>query len=134
MNRQTNNQLLPFPIDVPPLESFLYWHSNVDEDPASQWFRARSWRAAEVAVSCYAEALSSCLVRLDHPRHDAVIDGFVGVQPEVALHVDGHLLIRPAGLLRDGARDALTRAQDFLGLNGDVRRRTAGAAGRADES
>ncbi|HEY0940509.1 MAG TPA: LysR family transcriptional regulator [Steroidobacter sp.] len=40
-NRQTGNQLLPFPIEVPPLESFLYWHSNVDEDPASQWFRAQ---------------------------------------------------------------------------------------------
>lgn len=41
VNRQTNNQLLPFPIEVPPLESFLYWHSNVEEDPASQWFRAQ---------------------------------------------------------------------------------------------
>jgi DNA-binding transcriptional LysR family regulator len=41
VNRSTDNQLLPFPIEVPPLESFLYWHSNVDEDPASQWFRAQ---------------------------------------------------------------------------------------------
>jgi len=41
VNRATDNQLLPFPIEVPPLESFLYWHSNVDEDPASQWFRAQ---------------------------------------------------------------------------------------------
>jgi len=41
VNRATHNQLLPFPIDAPPLESFLYWHSNVDEDPASQWFRAQ---------------------------------------------------------------------------------------------
>jgi DNA-binding transcriptional LysR family regulator len=41
VNRQTNNQLLPFPVDVPPLESYLYWHANVDEDPASQWFRAQ---------------------------------------------------------------------------------------------
>lgn len=47
VNRQTN-QLLPFPIDVPPMESFLYWHSNVDEDPASQWFR---------------EQLRACLVK-----------------------------------------------------------------------
>jgi hypothetical protein len=23
----------------PPLEYFLYWHANVDADPASQWFR-----------------------------------------------------------------------------------------------
>jgi hypothetical protein len=41
VNRATGNQLLPFPVEVPPLESFLYWHSNVDEDPASQWFRAQ---------------------------------------------------------------------------------------------
>jgi DNA-binding transcriptional LysR family regulator len=41
VNRATDNQLLPFPVEVPPLESFLYWHSNVDEDPASQWFRAQ---------------------------------------------------------------------------------------------
>jgi len=41
VNRAHHNQLLPFPIEVPPLESFLYWHSNVDEDPASQWFRAQ---------------------------------------------------------------------------------------------
>ena len=41
VNRQTGNQLLPFPADVPPLESFLYWHSNVDEDPALQWFRTQ---------------------------------------------------------------------------------------------
>jgi len=41
VNRGVDNQLLPFPVDVPPLESFLYWHSNVDEDPASQWFRAQ---------------------------------------------------------------------------------------------
>lgn len=41
VNRATDNQLLPFPIEVPPLESFLYWHANVDEDPASQWFRAQ---------------------------------------------------------------------------------------------
>ena len=41
VNGQTDNQLLPFPAEVPPLESFLYWHSNVEEDPASQWFRAQ---------------------------------------------------------------------------------------------
>jgi DNA-binding transcriptional LysR family regulator len=52
VNRQTNNQLLPFPLDVPPLESFLYWHSNVDEDPASQWFRGQVLASlAELAAS-----------------------------------------------------------------------------------
>jgi DNA-binding transcriptional LysR family regulator len=52
VNRQTANQLLPFPIDVPPLEYFLYWHSNVDEDPASQWFRTQVLASlAEAAAS-----------------------------------------------------------------------------------
>lgn len=32
-------QVLPFPADIPPLETYLYWHANVDEDPASQWLR-----------------------------------------------------------------------------------------------
>lgn len=41
VNRETNNQVLPFPLEAAALESFLYWHSNVDEDPASQWFRAQ---------------------------------------------------------------------------------------------
>jgi DNA-binding transcriptional LysR family regulator len=52
VNRQANNQLLPFPVEVPPMESFLYWHSNVDEDPASQWFRGRVLASlAEVAAA-----------------------------------------------------------------------------------
>jgi DNA-binding transcriptional LysR family regulator len=40
-NRETGNQLLPFPADIPPLETFMYWHANVDEDPAAQWFREK---------------------------------------------------------------------------------------------
>ena len=31
--------VLPFPIEVPSLSLFLYWHQNVDSDPASLWFR-----------------------------------------------------------------------------------------------
>ena len=34
------NQVLPMPAGIPPIEQFLYWHANVDADPASQWFRA----------------------------------------------------------------------------------------------
>ena len=33
------NRVLPFPVEIPPMEMFLYWHANVDADPASQWFR-----------------------------------------------------------------------------------------------
>jgi DNA-binding transcriptional LysR family regulator len=41
VNRQVNNQVLPFPFEAPPMESFLYWHANVDEDPASRWLRSQ---------------------------------------------------------------------------------------------
>lgn len=40
-NRRTNNQVLPFPIDIPSMEFFLYWHANVDADMANRWFRER---------------------------------------------------------------------------------------------
>lgn len=38
-NRQFGNQILPFPLDVPSFDVFLYWHANVDDDPANRWFR-----------------------------------------------------------------------------------------------
>jgi DNA-binding transcriptional LysR family regulator len=41
INRDGRNQVLPFPLEITPLELFLYWHANVDEDPAGQWFRRR---------------------------------------------------------------------------------------------
>ena len=40
-NRRTNNQVLPFPVDIPQMEHFLYWHANVDGDKANRWFRER---------------------------------------------------------------------------------------------
>jgi DNA-binding transcriptional LysR family regulator len=33
------NQMLPFPIEVPPLESYLYWHARSEDDPAARWFK-----------------------------------------------------------------------------------------------
>ena len=39
-NLETGNQLLPFPADIPPLDTFMYWHANVDADPGSQWLKA----------------------------------------------------------------------------------------------
>lgn len=39
-SRQSGTQLLPFPVEIPPLEMFLYWHANVDADPGSQWLRS----------------------------------------------------------------------------------------------
>ena len=38
-SRDGATQVLPFPIEIPPLEMFLYWHANVDADPGSQWLR-----------------------------------------------------------------------------------------------
>jgi DNA-binding transcriptional LysR family regulator len=39
-SRHGNIQVLPFPVEIPPLEMFLYWHANVDADPGSRWLRA----------------------------------------------------------------------------------------------
>jgi DNA-binding transcriptional LysR family regulator len=39
INRHTHNQLLPFPVPSKGFESFLYWHANVERDPANQWLR-----------------------------------------------------------------------------------------------
>ncbi|HEX7649824.1 MAG TPA: LysR family transcriptional regulator [Noviherbaspirillum sp.] len=38
-NRQFRNQILPFPLEIPPFDVFLYWHANVDNDPANRWLR-----------------------------------------------------------------------------------------------
>ncbi|HEY6642824.1 LysR family transcriptional regulator [Povalibacter sp.] len=38
-NRHIGNQVLPFPLDSPPLETFVYWHGNVQDDAANAWFR-----------------------------------------------------------------------------------------------
>jgi len=38
-NQQFGNQILSFPLDVPAFDVFLYWHANVDHDPANRWFR-----------------------------------------------------------------------------------------------
>lgn len=38
-NQQFGNQILPFPLEVPAFDVFLYWHANVDNDPANKWLR-----------------------------------------------------------------------------------------------
>lgn len=38
-NEQFGNQILPFPLEAPAFDVFLYWHANVDNDPANKWFR-----------------------------------------------------------------------------------------------
>jgi DNA-binding transcriptional LysR family regulator len=39
VNQQFGNQILPFPLQMPSLDVYLYWHANVDTDPASLWLR-----------------------------------------------------------------------------------------------
>jgi DNA-binding transcriptional LysR family regulator len=44
-NRHCGNQVLPFPVEAPMLEVFLYWHANVDLEPAHRWFRERAFKS-----------------------------------------------------------------------------------------
>ncbi|MES2346102.1 MAG: LysR family transcriptional regulator [Pseudomonadota bacterium] len=39
VNQQFGNQILPFPLQMPSLDIYLYWHANIDTDPAGQWLR-----------------------------------------------------------------------------------------------
>ncbi|MBV7536355.1 LysR family transcriptional regulator [Duganella sp. sic0402] len=39
VNQQFNNQILPLPLPMPSLDVYLYWHANVDNDPANTWLR-----------------------------------------------------------------------------------------------
>ncbi|WP_432382101.1 LysR family transcriptional regulator [Duganella sp. P38] len=39
VNQQFNNQILPLPLPMPSLDVYLYWHANVDNDPANIWLR-----------------------------------------------------------------------------------------------
>jgi DNA-binding transcriptional LysR family regulator len=39
VNSAVDNATFSFPVEAAPFESYLYWHANVDEDPANRWFR-----------------------------------------------------------------------------------------------
>jgi DNA-binding transcriptional LysR family regulator len=39
VNRLFRNRVLPFPLEVPDYDAYLYWHVNADVDPANQWLR-----------------------------------------------------------------------------------------------
>ena len=41
VNQQFDNQILPFPLTMPSLDIYLYWHANVDNDPANTWLRGQ---------------------------------------------------------------------------------------------
>ncbi len=46
-NRQFKNQILPFPLEGPAMDAYLYWHANADHDPANRWFRTQLLRTFE---------------------------------------------------------------------------------------
>jgi len=46
-NQQFGNQILPLPVDMPPLDAYLYWHANVENEPANRWLREQLVRAFE---------------------------------------------------------------------------------------
>jgi DNA-binding transcriptional LysR family regulator len=33
------NQALPFPAELAPLDSYLYWHARSEDDPACRWMK-----------------------------------------------------------------------------------------------
>jgi DNA-binding transcriptional LysR family regulator len=39
LNAQFNNRLLPFPVEVPAFDTYVYWHANSAGDPANEWLR-----------------------------------------------------------------------------------------------
>jgi len=39
VNQQFGNQILSFPLQMPSLDIYLYWHANIDHDPAGVWLR-----------------------------------------------------------------------------------------------
>src|SRR5262249_15046534 len=49
VNREQLNRELPVPAEIPPFESFLYWHASVDNDPGNRWFREQLTRAGVAA-------------------------------------------------------------------------------------
>ena len=49
-NAGLSNQILSAPVDMTPLDGYLYWHRNVDRDPASRWFRGQLLSALDGAV------------------------------------------------------------------------------------
>ena len=48
-NEQFGHQILPFPLPMPGIDMYLYWHANVERDPANRWLRAQIVRAIDAA-------------------------------------------------------------------------------------
>ena len=46
-NEQFGNQILPFPLNIPVAQTFLYWHANLENDAGNEWLRAQIVKAME---------------------------------------------------------------------------------------
>lgn len=44
-NAAFNNQIVPFPIESPAKDLFLYWHASRENDPTNRWLRERIVRS-----------------------------------------------------------------------------------------
>jgi DNA-binding transcriptional LysR family regulator len=40
-SQQFGNQVLPFPLPLPAMDAHLYWHANVEDEPANRWLRQK---------------------------------------------------------------------------------------------
>ena len=38
---------VPLPVDIPPLETHIYWHESTDQDPANRWMREQMIEIAQ---------------------------------------------------------------------------------------
>lgn len=39
INAKLGNRIVPFPLDVPAYDLYLYWHASAEADPANRWLR-----------------------------------------------------------------------------------------------
>src|SRR4051812_28015524 len=67
-------------------------------------------------------AMASNLMAGDHLVDEPVLDGLVGLEEAIALHVAMHVLDRLAGVLGVDLVDAHARLEDLPGVDLDVRR------------
>ncbi|MEQ1439747.1 LysR family transcriptional regulator [Fontimonas sp. SYSU GA230001] len=49
-NKQFGNRILSFPMQMPSMDAYLYWHASVDNDPANRWLRERLIATTESAA------------------------------------------------------------------------------------
>lgn len=49
-NKQYGNQVVAFPMEMPSMDAYLYWHASVDNDPANRWLRDQLITTAEASA------------------------------------------------------------------------------------